>query len=298
MNDWNKDGFLGLLGCAGLLGIIILVFVVGNQVIEQINTTNKPLKVTPQTATPVLTPMPTKVSEKDGMTLIYIPGGEFINGSDNGTKAERPVHRVFLSAFWIDQTEVTVGMYARCVADGACSEPDSIASRTRPDYYKNPDYADYPVVYVDWYQAGGYCTWAGRRLPTEAEWEKAARGTDGRTYPWGEGIDCNLANYQAKEGYCVGDTTRVGSYPQGASPYGVLDMAGNVWEWVADWYDDKYYRNSPIMQPEGPKTGVSRVLRGGSLGDIDRLVRTTNRFGNVPGLAFVRVGFRCAMDEP
>jgi formylglycine-generating enzyme required for sulfatase activity len=187
--------------------------------------------------------------------MVYIPAGEFIMGSDEGDSDERPVHTVYLDAFHIDRTEVANAQYQACVEAGACDAPSNTT------YYDNSNYAQHPVVHVSWDDADAYCRWAGKRLPTEAEWEKAARGTDGRRYPWGNSEpDCNKANYND----CVGLTTEVGSYPAGASLYGVLDMAGNVWEWVADWYDPGYYSQSPTRNPPGPDSGELRVLRGGS----------------------------------
>jgi eukaryotic-like serine/threonine-protein kinase len=182
---------------------------------------------------------------------------------------------VTLDGYWIDQTEVTNAQYKRCVAAGSCRarRADETSSFTYSSYYGDSTYADYPVIRVDWNQAQAYCEWAGGRLPTEAEWEKAARGTDGRMYPWGDGpLTGARANFF--DAYCdswadcsqddrYADTAPVGSYPDGASPYGALDMAGNVWEWVADWYDAEYYNRSPGENPTGPSSGY-HLVRGGS----------------------------------
>ena len=154
---------------------------------------------------------------------------------------EEPIHKVVLDAFSIDKTEVTNALYKDCEDQGVCDPPQDINSNSQASYYGNPAFDDYPVIYVTWDQAKTYCEWRGGRLPTEAEWEKAARSADGRTYPWGETIDDTFANFN----YGIGDTTAVGSYENGKSPYGVYDMAGNVWEWVADWYSDTYYQRSP-----------------------------------------------------
>jgi len=251
-----------------------------------------------QTPTPSQTPTPTptpgigsiQISPIDGMSQVYIPAGEFEMGSDLGDSDERPVHTVYLEAFWMDQTEVTNAMYAQCVAAGDCDLPSSLISYTRASYYGNAVYADYPVIYVSWNGAQDYCDWAGRRLPTEAEWEKTARGMDGRAYPWGEGIDCDQANI----GGCVNDTAAVGSYPVGASPYGALDIAGNVWEWVADRYDDDYYADSPSENPMGPASGSYRVLRGGSWVNNDLNARSANRNWFNPDFTGYNFGFRCA----
>ncbi|HEX5807488.1 MAG TPA: SUMF1/EgtB/PvdO family nonheme iron enzyme, partial [Anaerolineales bacterium] len=204
------------------------------------------------------------------VSMVFVPPGEFIMGTNT----------VALDAFWIDKTEVTNLMYARCVEAGACDPPRSSRSNTRDPYFGNPEFDTYPVVYVSWEDANQYCTWAGGRLPTEAEWEKAARGTDARQYPWGNeeptGI-FGLLNYQAQ------DTTQTGTYPDGASPYGALDMAGNVSEWVADWLSQDYYNNPPAANPLGPGSGEYRVWRGGSwVNAFTDQVRTYSRTGNFP----------------
>jgi formylglycine-generating enzyme required for sulfatase activity len=216
--------------------------------------------------------------------MVFVPPGEFIMGDD----------AVYLDAFWIDKTEVTNAMYASCVESGQCSAPSSNVSRTRDSYYGNAQFNDYPVIFVSWVDAYNYCAWAGGRLPTEAEWEKAARGTDGRQYPWGDadplGFD-GLLNFQAQ------DTVQVGLFPNGASPYGALDMAGNVSEWVADWLNPDYYSNPPASNPLGPDSGQYRVWRGGSWANTSpERIRTYSRTGNLPTDSSGGIGFRCARD--
>lgn len=231
----------------------------------------------------------TIVSDRDGMTLVYVPAGEFIMGSEVRDD-EMPIHKVSLDAFWIDQTEVTNAMYAKCVADGACEEPTDKKSRTHSDYYDNPEFGNYPVIYVEWIMANAYCEWAERRLPTEAEWEKAARGDDGRIYPWGdESPNENLLNYNGN----VGDTTEVGIYPNGESIYGALDMAGNVYEWVNSIYQPYPYDAKDGREDLESKRG--RVYRGGTWKDSDDVARSANRADFGPtGYSLDIIGFRCS----
>jgi len=233
----------------------------------------------------------TMVSDMDGMTLVYVPAGEFTMGSDSsGRSDEEPQHQVDLNDFWIDQTEVTNIMYAKCVAEGACTEPTDKESRTRSSYYGNPEFDNYPVIYVEWVMAKAYCEWVDRRLPTEAEWEKAARGDDARVYPWGnESPHENLLNYNAN----VGDTTEVGIYPNGKSMYGALDMAGNVYEWVNS-VDQPYPYDAEDGREDLDSKG-GRGLRGGSWNDSDDVVRSANRYRFGPtGYSLDIIGFRCA----
>jgi formylglycine-generating enzyme required for sulfatase activity len=258
--------------------------------------TKAPTKATEPTKgpSPTLPPAPigiaTQVAITDGMILLSVPAGEFLMGSaDSDSDAqgdEKPPHKVYLDAFWIDRTEVTKDQYQKCVAAGKCAAPSCSGTGQ----------GNHPVVCVSWQDATNYCAWAGRRLPTEAEWEKAARGPstgsgDGPKYPWGnDAPDGRRLNYNNQ----VGTTTAVGAYPPGASPYGALDMAGNVWEWTGDWYNENYYRSALAQNPTGPTTGSYRVLRGGSWHDARRLVRAAYRLRLDPELRLVDLGFRCA----
>ena len=222
------------------------------------------------------------------MKMVYVPEGSFEMGSATGDRDEKPVRQVYLDAYWIDKYEVTNGQYKQCVAAGACTLPSESGSHTRNSYYDNTSYANYPVITVDWDQAQTYCQWAGGDLPTEAQWEKAARGTDGREFPWGNNVpNSSLANYNMNKG----DTDEVGSYPQGVSPYGALDMAGNVWEWARDWYEG--YDANEINNPTGPSSGTYRVLRGGCWDYWTRYMRAAFRNGEYPTYSTDLVGFRC-----
>ena len=247
-----------------------------------------------RSATPV--PQAAASSSTDQVEEILIPAGDFQMGCNRSNSAEscfdneRPQHTVYLDAYFIDKYEVTNARYKTCVDADACEPPQAANSFTRAVYFGNPEFADYPVIQVTWFQASAFCAWEGKRLPTEAEWEKAARGTDGRIYPWGDQAPTQeLANFDGN----VGDTTPVGSYPAGASPYGVMDMAGNVWEWVNDWYENSYYSQSPSDNPQGPASGESRVLRGGSWNDIDDDVHSASRSFNLPANWNLYGGFRC-----
>jgi eukaryotic-like serine/threonine-protein kinase len=234
----------------------------------------------------------------EGKDRVLVRGGDFTMGNDTGTanRDEQPAHRPVLRPFWIDRREVTNQEYARCVRRGACTSPAVAGSKTRRTYYADRRFARHPVIQVSWYQAAEYCRFAGGRLPTEAEWEKAARGDkDRRAYPWGDRKpDCTLANFGGPDG-CGGDTAPVGGRPAGRSPFGADDMAGNVWEWVGDWYDPGYYRRSPASDPQGPRWGSFKVMRGGCFDTAPDGLRVSCRNHDLPTSSQMNVGFRCAV---
>ena len=249
------------------------------------------------------------INEKDGVQLVHIAEGSFIYGVNSNDPyfmgAEIPEHEIYLDAYSIYRTEVTNGMYEMCVLEGSCSRPEQTMSRTISNYYGNSKYANYPVIYVSWGSAQSYCDWAGGRLPTEAEWEKAARGEDGRRFPWGndEPVDgqvnmcdssCADTEYQIEsywDDYM--DVAPVGAHPTGKSPYDVLDMSGNVLEWVSDWSVPAYL--STDDNPTGPSSGSRRVLRGGSWRNNFQEVRTMVRISLNPEKALDTLGFRCVI---
>jgi formylglycine-generating enzyme required for sulfatase activity len=231
------------------------------------------------------------ITDPKDVEMVLVPEGEFQMGDTKALPEEMPPHLVHLDAFYIDKYEVTNKRYQECVEDGGCQTPyQTYFFEQSPNrmYYGEPQFENFPVIYVDWNMAKAYCEWRGARLPTEAEWEKAARGTEGNMYPWGKDLDCTKANYQN----CINRTTEVGSYADGVSPYGAYDMTGNVWEWVNDWYASNYYSISPGRNPQGPITGQSRVMRGGSWTRFD--VTTFHRANYAQVYNNFEVGFRCA----
>ncbi len=237
-----------------------------------------------------VTPIDKKKSTMDGMVQVYVPEGEFIMGTEhNSKKPDSPKHGVYLDSFWVDSVEVTNAMYLKCIKENICTSPVSDNL-----YYNNWIYRDHPIVYVTWFQANDYCQWAGRRLPTEAEWEKAARGTDGRKYPWGNDQPTpRLANFSDT---LISESVSSFRYPLGASPYGALNMSGNVREWIADWYDPEYYTYTPYNNPKGPDTGFERSLRSASYNEDGREIMITSRLRHEPQSAGLSRGFRCAQD--
>ncbi len=283
------------------------------------------------------TPKPTNVpgssitSPKDGMLQLYVPAGEFLMGAANSDSQagneERPQRTIYLDAYWVDQTEVTNDMFAKFVKEASYRTTAEQRGKSQTWAGQNwtptiganwmhPDgpgstingKGSYPVSQVSWFDAQAYCSWAGRRLPTEAEWEKAARGTDGNLYPWGnQAPDASLANFAdqsfvgnwgdktVNDGYAF--AAPVGSYPAGASSYGALDMAGNLWEWVTNWYSESYQAKMPDSNPPGPKSGDEKMIRGGGWGSKPQYVRTTNKDGDSDYVGSTGNGFRCVEEE-
>jgi formylglycine-generating enzyme required for sulfatase activity len=223
-------------------------------------------------------------------SMVSIPAGEFMMGSEDGDADERPAHKVTVDGFSIDVYEVTVGEYGDFLRSGGGHVPPDWNKMNHMKYHKRP------VMGVDWADAAAYCKSVGKRLPTEAEWEKAARGTDGRVYPWGNDPPTSLHGNYGK--YGTNDLEAllpVGSLEKGKSPYGVYDMAGNVWEWVSDWYDTDYYKNSPQQNPEGLPTGGFKVIRGGAWNSSAKNLRSSDRYWDPPSFRSLYLpGFRCA----
>ncbi|MBI1879913.1 MAG: formylglycine-generating enzyme family protein, partial [Chloroflexi bacterium] len=261
----------------------------------------------PQLARVGLAPEPTVITDKKGIPMVQVPAGPFKMGSNNGGSSEQPVHQVNLDEFYIDQYEVTNAQFVAFLQEEGNQEEGGVPwlaqdqsrlSGTGKAWEVAASYDKHPVTWVSWYGAKAYCTWRGGRLPTEAEWEKAARGSDQRTYPWGEQITCDLANYYPSHSNkaCVGDTTPVGAYLAGVSPYGAYDMVGNVWEWV-----QSEYRAYPYKADDGREnldnTNV-RVVRGGSWNYNDYGARVSSRYYSTPYYQDDIIGFRCVTAAP
>ncbi|MBI9045991.1 MAG: SUMF1/EgtB/PvdO family nonheme iron enzyme [Anaerolineaceae bacterium] len=290
--------------------------------------TPKPTRTATITLTPTSTqtntPLPgvgsTMKSEVDKIVMNFVPAGKFTRGTslekleqvmeDCGADCVRvwfedelPQQEIYLDAYWIDQTEVTNAMYARFLSENNFEEnikvwvdiddEDVRLLKVSKGWLPVSGSEDHPMVEVSWFGARAYCEWAGRRLPSEAEWEKAARGEGLKDYPWGSELDCTRANYDG----CQGNLKEVGSLAAGASDYGALDLSGNVWEWVSDWYGPNYYLESPLENPEGISSGKFRVIRGGSFVDSKWFLRSAVRDGQQPNDTNGSVGFRCALSE-
>lgn len=247
---------------------------------------------TPKASAPIAQSGKAGIIGKDGAPMVLVIGGEFTMGD----RLFGPVHKVHLDAFYMDQYEVRTSLYAAFLR---------AINREKPYSWPLMDLqtdGDRPVIGVDWYDAEAYCRWAGKRLPTEAEWEKAARWTDGRTYPWGNGrLDKTKASYnwdgkRRWEGYRT--LSLVGSYEAGKSPYNIYDLAGNVWEWVADWYDRDAYKNSTTRNPQGSPAGEFKVFRGGSALSHSADVTAALRNRGSPTGRAITIGFRCVQSVP
>ena len=222
-------------------------------------------------------------------SMALVPAGEFTMGSSIGDPDELPVRKVYVDAFFMDKYQTSVGKY------GSFLEATSHEAPADWDIMNKPMHQKRPVINVDWADADAYCKWAGKRLPTEAEWEKAARGTDGRIYPWGNQLPTDFHANMKKEvwnNHVV--LTPVGMFEGGKSPYGLYDMAGNVWEWVSDWYGQDYYKTGSLRNPTGPPTGNYKVVRGGSWGSSPKDLRSADRESRLPPFGGLGTGFRCA----
>jgi len=261
------------------------------------NTNTPSITPTPTiTFTPTKTPYPTEALDALGVTMVLVPGGPFTLGTDGYDPWDivaQPAQEITLPAYYIDKFEVSNDQYARCVEANQCDIPTNLRSRQRGSYFNDPQFADYPVIYVSWSNASAYCSWRGGRLPSEAEWEKAARSDDERPYPWGEDQPtCQAANFWPT-GPCEGDTLPVNSKPNGASPYGAYNMSGNVAEWVHAWFS-AYPGGDPTASQDYGKS--YRVIRGGTFFDSANFIRSTVRKGLNPDDVQSFVGFRCVVD--
>lgn len=236
--------------------------------------------------------LPLEITGDDGVPMALVPVGEFIMGSDKGDDDEKPVHKVFLDSFYVDKFEVSNRRFAKFVKAMLLEPPWSFADTDTPIVH-----ADRPVRWVNWWEALGYCLWVGKRLPTEAEWEKAARGSDARIYPWGNDAPTPAhAIFGLKEG--TDTVSPIGNREAGKSPYGVHDMAGNLYEWTLDWYSEHYYTDLTAINPRGPLEGTAKVQRGGSYTNSPYRLRSAFRTKGDPLEHEHNVGFRCAKDAP
>lgn len=257
---------------------------------EELNPTSS---VSPQFYSPPHEPT-IEINGKDGGAMVLVPAGEFIWGGS--VQIPRPQHRIYLDAFYLDKFEVTVSQYSKFLA---------ISDHRHPNRWSESNLgndADRPVIGVTWYDAREYCRWADKRLPTDAEWEKAARGTDGREYPWGQEVPTQkYANFGKRDDWWKGYSTlaKVGSYALDISPYGVYDMAGNVEEWVADWIDieGQYYKTDLSRNPTGPMLGQFKILRGGSWFTPATGLPIRIPSWSDPSITNFSIGFRCAQDS-
>ena len=272
----------------------------------------EPTASPPPTQPPAFSAGDTRLRAKDGMTMVYVPAGGFQMGSNESDLLadddEKPEHSVTLSAFWIDQTEVTNAQFVAFLneqgnqkeADSTWLEikdQDALIEQQGDTFQAKDRFTDHPAIEVSWYGAKAYCQWAGGRLPTEAEWEYAARGPEGLIYPWGNQFDDSLANCSICDDNYL-RTAPVGTFPAGASWVGALDMAGNVWEWTNDWYESQYYASSPEVNPQGFDGGTRKVLRGGSWNIIEaRNLRAAYRFIVRPTVRHNIVGLRCVSSD-
>lgn len=322
-----------LYGLAGLLGLIVLVAIgvltwgpgalaEGEEAQAAATATTQAQLIAALTAiaptatatsepTPEPTATPAPFTTKTGSRMLFVPGGLFRLGNDEGNADERPSRMVRLDPYYIDETEVTNRAYAQCVSDGGCSAPVSSASAFTRDYYDSGQYSDFPVIYVNWEQAREFCEWRDARLPSEAEWERAAGFDPERgiktVYPWGDEFAGDLLNYC--DSSCTAefsdtafndgfrDVAPVGNYPDGRSVSGAYDMLGNVMEWTNDWYDRNYYSNATDTNPLGPTEGFAKSVRGGSWLSDRRDLSVTARTFYETTAARANIGFRCAMAE-
>jgi len=258
----------------------------------------------------------TRTFEIDQMVQVFVLAGNFIMGSTDveakvtieGGRAypEIPIHTVYLDGYWIDKFEITNEQYGLCLDAGVCQPLHLNSSETRPEYFGNPEYSNYPVIWASWYMAQTYCEWAGRRLPTEAEWEKAARGTEGNKYPWGNDpvtgeranfcdVNCPRTTYNSIFDDGFADTSPVGSFPMGVSPYGAMDMSGNVWEWTSTLVEP--YPYDAADGREDPDVYGERIWRSGPWSNGYWWLRSSVRYRSIPSYWNVNLGIRCASSE-